>query len=264
MNCLLCNKEGVHRVRWYGIADEYQDLIKDKAWHAWYHCRTCDFYMSDNSETQKERRKIYRRYWEEDLRGTTVEDFFSEVYSRQLKLNAERIGWITLQSPFDANTKILDVGSGYATFPYTFKRINQKIKCIEPEPTVAKFINNDLGMPCVQSFYDDYETDEKFSLITMSNVLEHFENPIEMLKKARGQLADGGSIYIEVPEASEFDYLPEDHDDFNSLHLWFFSEKSLKKILHMSGLTVKKIEVGVYKGFYNSKIKRLKAMCDAC
>lgn len=263
MNCLLC-KGKTFSVQQHNNADKYQGLIQSNdAWHTWYYCKACDFYVSENSETPEERREIYMKYWQKEMRGATVEEFFPEAQNIQLKLNMERIGWITQQSPLTSDTKILDIGSGYATFPHTFKRLGQNIECLEPEPTMARYIKDTLKMPCYECFYEDYKPDGKYTLIIMSNVLEHFENPIEMLKKAKGQLTEGGSIYIEVPEASEFDLLPEDHDDFNSLHLWFFSEKSLRTMLAMSGLAIKKMEVGTFKGFQRSIIKRLKVMCEA-
>jgi len=263
MNCILCNTEDIQTVQEHSNADKYQKLIKVDGWHIWNYCKACDFYMSESSETPEGRRKIYMKYWQKEMRGATVEEFFPEAQNIQLKLNMERIGWITQQSPLTPDTKVLDIGSGYATFPNTFKRLGQNIECLEPEPTNASYIRDTLKMPCYECFYEDYKSDGKYTLIIMSNVLEHFENPIGMLKKAKGQLTEGGSIYIEVPEASEFDLLPEDHDDFNSLHLWFFSEKSLRKILEMSGLAIKKLEVGTFKGFQRSIIKRLRVMCEA-
>ena len=264
MNCLLCDNPVFTDAIIFTLPDKYQRLIKNKGWHTWLYCNTCDFYVSENSETPEERRKIYMKYWQKELRGGNVEQFFQSAYPSQLGLNEDRIQFITKISPLNDDTKILDVGSGYATFPYVFKKIGQKIKCVEPEPTAAKFISSKLSMPCAKSFYDDFETNEKFSLITMSNVLEHFENPIKMLEKAKGQLRDGGSIFIEVPDGVEFDYLPEDHDDFNSLHLWFFKEASLAKMLEKAGLVVKgEMKKAVYRGMNASRVTKLSVMCEA-
>ena len=49
-----------------------------------------------------------------------------------------------------------------------------------------------------------FETYDKFKdtydLIWMSHVFEHFDNPIEVLKKCRGLLSEGGVLYISTPD----------------------------------------------------------------
>lgn len=262
MNCPLCSKKP-QIVQEYKAIDKYQGLIKDTGWHTWKYCDTCDFYMSENSETPEDRRKIYMKYWQKELRGISIKEHFGVVDLLQYTVNAGRIKWLTEQAPLTKDSKILDIGSGYATFPYMFKRIKQNVKCVEPEPTAAKFINNALKMPCVPHFYEDYETKEKFSLILMCNVLEHFEEPIKMLKKAREQLSEKGSIFIEVPDACEFKELSLDHDDFNSLHLWFFTPTSLKKMLAKAGLAVKGMTKIHYTGMGNVTVTRIGAVCHA-
>lgn len=262
MNCPICSKKP-QIIRKYDTIDKYQGLIKDTGWHTWKYCDTCDFYMSENSETPEDRREIYMKYWQKELRGISIEEHFSVVDQLQFMVNAGRVQWITKQSPLMKDSKILDIGSGYAAFPYMFKKIKQDVRCVEPEPTAAKFINNTLKMPCVPQFYEDYETDEKFSLILMSNVLEHFEEPIKMLKKVKEQLSKDGSIFIEVPDACEFKELSDDHDDFNSLHLWFFTPKSLVKMLTKAGLAIKELGKINYIGMGSVKVTRIGAVCHA-
>lgn len=48
---------------------------------------------------------------------------------------------------------------------------------------------------------EDIEIVEKFDTITMINVLEHVNDPIVVLKKAAGFLADGGILIVHVPNA---------------------------------------------------------------
>jgi hypothetical protein len=86
-----------------------------------------------------------------------------------------------------------------------------------------------------------------------------------MLTKARRQLRDDGSIFIEVPDGIEFDYLDRDHDDFNSLHLWFYKDASLLEMLDRTGF-IPKGELGknVYTGMNNSRVSKLSVVCELC
>jgi 2-polyprenyl-3-methyl-5-hydroxy-6-metoxy-1,4-benzoquinol methylase len=49
---------------------------------------------------------------------------------------------------------------------------------------------------------EEFVTDEKFDTITMLNILEHVNNPVEVLQKAESILAPGGIIIVHVPNAN--------------------------------------------------------------
>ncbi|MDR2407156.1 MAG: class I SAM-dependent methyltransferase [Bacteroidales bacterium] len=48
---------------------------------------------------------------------------------------------------------------------------------------------------------EEFTTDEKFDTITMLNILEHVNNPVEVLQKAESLLAPDGIIIVHVPNA---------------------------------------------------------------
>lgn len=52
-----------------------------------------------------------------------------------------------------------------------------------------------------ESLIEDFTTPEKFSTITMLNILEHVQNPVGVLKKAAQMLTDDGILLIHVPNA---------------------------------------------------------------
>ena len=74
---------------------------------------------------------------------------------------------------------------------------------------------------------------ERFDLIILSHVLEHVENPQELLWAILGQLGPNGQLYIEVPDAQRY-AIP--FLDFNSEHINHFDACSLKKMLESVGL----------------------------
>ena len=53
----------------------------------------------------------------------------------------------------------------------------------------------------VNSLFEDYRSAPAFQTIVMGHVLEHVENPVEILALARGWLAPGGRILAAVPNA---------------------------------------------------------------
>lgn len=52
-----------------------------------------------------------------------------------------------------------------------------------------------------EALIEEYETSERFSTITMLNVLEHVVDPIQVLQKAASLLADDGILLVHVPNA---------------------------------------------------------------
>ena len=52
-----------------------------------------------------------------------------------------------------------------------------------------------------EALIEDFETDERFDTITMLNVLEHVNDPVGVLRKASGLLADDGVLLVHVPNA---------------------------------------------------------------
>jgi len=59
-------------------------------------------------------------------------------------------------------------------------------------------------LPGVQFHHDlieDLDLNERFDTVTMLNVLEHVADPVSVLKKAAGFLADDGVLIVHVPNA---------------------------------------------------------------
>ena len=92
-----------------------------------------------------------------------------------------------------------------------------------------KVISNDAN--------SDWEkgSEGKYSLIILRHVLEHFLNPLEVLKKMHRSLSEDGLLYIAVPN----NLLPTKNLEskwFRVVHTYYFNKYSLKNILHKSGL----------------------------
>ena len=57
------------------------------------------------------------------------------------------------------------------------------------------------GIQVVESLFEDYIPDKKFSNIVLGHVLEHVEDPVNILGKAREWLAENGIILAAVPNS---------------------------------------------------------------
>jgi SAM-dependent methyltransferase len=110
---------------------------------------------------------------------------------------------------------ILDVGCGDGLFFSQLERFG-RVEGIETDGGVVAPSTEHRARIHVQPFDDRFAPGRKFSLITMFDVLEHFEDRVATLRRAVGLLAPGGRLLITVPA---FMSLWTAHDEFNHHHV---------------------------------------------
>jgi SAM-dependent methyltransferase len=96
------------------------------------------------------------------------------------------------------------------------------------------------GLSGVARRFEDFETDERFDLIMMLNLIEHMAEPVAMLGKARGLLAPGGVVWLQTPNFRSLDAQLFRHHNWGGYHCprhWvIFSEDGLRRALSTAGL----------------------------
>ncbi|MDD5005796.1 MAG: class I SAM-dependent methyltransferase [Candidatus Omnitrophica bacterium] len=96
------------------------------------------------------------------------------------------------------------------------------------------------GLDCYMADIANFRHNNKFDVIVMDNVLEHFENPLEYLKLVKNFLAKDGIIYIRVPNvesvmlSSKIQSFLGDLKPFE--HLFYFSKDTLNLLFDKAGL----------------------------
>lgn len=161
----------------------------------------------------------------------------SSKYLQQL------LNWLLLE-PLPDGFKLLDVGAanGFFVELCTYRGINAK--GIEISKDAVEWARR-LGRHVTRSTLEDFSSADKFSVITMLDVLEHTHNPTEFLAAAFMNLEDNGFLLINVPNEGSFSaklagknwhaLLPPEH--------WFyFNKKSLRLLLENSGFEVIKMK----------------------
>lgn len=104
-----------------------------------------------------------------------------------------------LVSPTAPAMTALDVGSGFGFFTKALRDVGFKTTSINPgeyENLVFRELNGDLPVVC---YLEDFETDNRFDAILMSQVLEHIVDPRNAIKKIRTLLKPGGVVACAVP-----------------------------------------------------------------
>ncbi len=125
---------------------------------------------------------------------------------------------------------MLDVGSGYGFWMDYCNKIGIKSEGFDLSEEVVKYAKDNLNLNVIKEDAMNFQTNKKYDLIMMFDVLEHMENPNKFLTNYKNLLNENGLLYIQVPNLIGF-RIPKEHDYGLPHHLWQFNPKTIKKLL---------------------------------
>lgn len=105
------------------------------------------------------------------------------------------------------NLYILDVGCGTGSYLKLLKKFGQVLG-LEPNQSMAKYCQNQ-GLEIVNCQIENYQSKQKFDLITLFDVLEHIKDDRKTIRMLTNLLNKDGYLLITVPT---FWYLWSRHD----------------------------------------------------
>lgn len=134
---------------------------------------------------------------------------------------------------------VLDIGSGAGDNLMDIKKAfpEAKLSAIEPSQDSQRILK-ERGVEVLSDDVNanwDEQTDEKYDLVIMRHVLEHFLDPLTILKRVKNVLSENGTLYIAVPNNLN----PTQNLEkiwFRVVHTYYFNKYSLENILHLAGL----------------------------
>ena len=141
------------------------------------------------------------------------------------------------------NTSVLDFGCGAGGFLNRARDVALRVCGVEVESRLAPFfcdkaldVRRNIG-----------EFDEKFDVITLFHVLEHFPDPVALLRQISGKLKPGGRIIVEVPNADDalltlYQCEAFTHFTYWSCHLFLFNARTLASVAQKAGLSVEYLQ----------------------
>ncbi len=99
---------------------------------------------------------------------------------------------------------ILELGLGHG---YTTKIFSEHFKrhvVLDGSPAVVERFRKvfpDCKAQIIETYFEDFESNEKFDIIVLGFVLEHVDDPVEILSRYRQYLKVGGKLFVAVPNA---------------------------------------------------------------
>jgi len=143
------------------------------------------------------------------------------------------------------NRSVLDFGCGTGSFLSKAKTLTNKVHGIEPEKRLAEYFQQmDLT---VYDNISNVPSQNKYDIITLFHVLEHFSDPRVTLIELSKLLKEEGQIIIEVPNSDDALLTLYQSEAFScftywSCHLFLFNTRTLKILADQAGLNINYIK----------------------
>jgi SAM-dependent methyltransferase len=223
---------------------EFASLKKDEYRRKLLECGCCGHFLSSHDIDLE-------NLYEEDYAFSTYgdEQGILKAYAKVMELPSDQsdntfrvnriINFATDYFSSLQKLEVLDIGSGLCVFLAKIKMLTDwTCTAVEPDERYCLHAKDTVGVEVIPQDYRLVNWDRKFNLITLNKVLEHFLDPIEVLKKCASDLASGGLIYIELPdgESAAEDEIGFAREEFFIDHHHAFSMTSMELLTKKSGL----------------------------
>jgi methionine biosynthesis protein MetW len=197
----------------------------------------------------------------EAVRGLTAATVDALRYDGKSTTPHESSG--LLMSMIPEGARVLDIGCGTGSITSMIRDLRRAdVVGIEPNPARAKRAE-ETGLTVINGFYTEDVPVKygKFDLIIFADVLEHLENPVDILEQAKAALSDCGKVLASIPNvahwtirarllAGQFDYKPTGIMD--ATHLRWFTRKGVRLLFDSAGYNIERFHsaAGAWIGAY--------------
>lgn len=184
--------------------------------------------------------------------GENLYDFDNTI---QLKWYPQRV----LQLARDPKS-ILELGLGHGFTTEFFSNRFDRHLVLDASPAVIKNFRKRFPgcrAEIIETYFENFVSNEKFDLIVLGFILEHVDNPVEIMRHYKRFLAPRGNVFVTVPNAEVLNrrlgHLAGMLEDMQELsdhdhmcgHKRYYTVKSLTADIRNAGYEVERME-GIY------------------
>ena len=191
-------------------------------------CKNCDHKFQQDYD--KEYVDEYYSYYK-DLINKNRED----IFSYENKISYKKIFRVFENhiNKYNLEKSILDVGSGYGELVNYANENKWKATGIELSKDALKIANKYHINIKNLSIEDNYFKDKKYSIITLTEVIEHVDEPNKLILHISNLLSSNGMLYITTPNFNSLDryIMSSEWKVIHKEHINYFTTQSLKKLI---------------------------------
>ena len=169
-------------------------------------------------------------------------------------------------------SSILELGLGHGFTTNIFSNNFSRHVVLEGSPAVIQNFKKkfpECDAEIIETYFEKFYTEEKFDVIVMGFILEHVDDPFEIISRYKNFLSPNGKFFLAVPNAEVLNrrlgHLSGMLEVINSLsendllqgHKRYYTVASLSEEINRAGFKIDRME-GIYlKPFTTSQIVSL-------
>ena len=240
--CPLCERREIVP-RWcYCVLD--MGSVHGRAFNpvrTWMYCEACHHMFAEEFPSQEAAAASGLQHVGEAM--TTNPVFF--------RYNSEILGRLIA---FSQGNELLEIGVGGSEFALVAREMGYNVFALdvsEGNVSQAKKYGIDAHVQDIMTF----ETDKKWDIIIMGDVIEHVACPVKTMEKASGLLADNGVLWLSTPNFEASFAIVAGHNDpmrREAAHKNYFSRESLLSLLERFNLAPVDYRIS---GHYNGSME---------
>lgn len=230
VGCNLCSSKESKPYAKVSVGGKELNLVK---------CKICGLIYLNPRLNQKDLHALYNE--------TYFETYYPHQNQEQLKERMQQADTLIKKINHYCPDKgrILDIGSGLGCCLKVARDYSWEVFGVELSPYAVKFAKEKFGLEVFNGIIEEAKfADNFFDVVIMTHTLEHLPNPLASLKEVYRILKPGGALQLVVPNASSFNNWLSKEKEAHALdvHLYYFSPKTLKKIILKVGFKINRID----------------------
>ena len=232
--CPICRQSRASR---YAIARDIEYFTSPEDF-TFYRCDDCDVLFLDPMPADRLDEIYPKNYYSFHV------DVDRSLAQRIKRFLDERTFAALTRGVEGSSLAALDVGGGSGWLLNDLKRADPRVKetaVVDIDPR-AESIAHANGHAYHLTTFEKFETDNRFDIILMLNLIEHVTDPMAVLRKAKQLLRPGGRIWIKTPNFDAFDARLFKNRSWGGYHtprhFVLFTKDSLVRHCESAGLRV--------------------------
>jgi len=235
--CILCNKNKFKSLSRRGILEKGGPILMLNN----VICKNCGLVFMSPQPSKSDYEKIYKEYENSRHNCKDKSEVLKVIEGFKDNKKGEEI-YNFLKEYLQNEKKVLDIGCGFGHISNSLKNMNGcNVSAVEPSELLAKTVGEELEINVFNGQFDDFisRNNERFNILIMHHVFEHFTDPVEKLYQFKNLLLPNGVVYIEVPNVASFKK-PVNHF-FDYMHPFSYSPKTFKELVYKNGYKIVKV-----------------------
>lgn len=231
IKCCLCKVDSAYKL----YHKQGFDIVR---------CARCGLVYVNPRLRREERDKIYasESYYSGD--GFGYRDYIGDYLCIKHLANRR----LDLLEKFCKKGKLLDVGCAYGFFLLAARERGWEVYGVEISKVASDYARERYGLNVINKRLEDAHFPHNFfDVVTMWDVLEHFDDPAAVMTEVKRILRKDGFVFLQVPNFSSLQsklMRGRWKDIKPHYHLWYFTLKTLSQLLNSKGFSVVKVQGG--------------------